>query len=78
MFLYTKSGFKIYVLSNGETRDHDAPYVIVNIRERRFEPRYKYIRDEKQFNSKAVTEIVATQALNLAYAMDDPEDKPHI
>lgn len=32
--------------------DHDAPYATLNIRVSRYAPRYKFIRNEKQFNVK--------------------------
>ena len=38
------------VLPCDEITDHDAPYVIVNIRKARFEPRYKNIRMKKNLD----------------------------
>ena len=60
------------VLPYGEISDHD--YVIINIRKQRFEPWYKYIRDENQFNSKMFKESAAALSLSLGYTMYDPED----
>ena len=59
------------VLPRDEISDQDAPDVIADIRKRRFEPRYKYTRDEKPFNSKAFKESAATLPFCLVYAMND-------
>ena len=39
-----------YVIYAGEMSDHDCPYTIFNIKKERFEPRYNYIRIEKNLN----------------------------
>ena len=38
------------VIPADDISDHDLPYVILNIRKQRFEPRFKYIRNEKELN----------------------------
>ena len=38
------------VLKTDEISDHSTPYVIMNVKKEKFEPRYKFIRDEKNFN----------------------------
>jgi hypothetical protein len=43
--------------------DHDAPYACVNIRVTRFQPRFKMIRDEKNFDNKAFIEDFSTLPL---------------
>ena len=30
--------------------DHDAPFVVLNIKKQKFQPRYEFVRDEKSFN----------------------------
>lgn len=35
-----------------EISDHDTPYVIVNIKKERYEPRYKYIRGKRKTDVK--------------------------
>ena len=55
--------------------DHDAPYACVNVRVIRFQPRYKMIRDEKQFDEKVFIEGITMLPLNLVYSTDDADDK---
>ena len=38
------------VLMTDEISDHDTPFGILNIKEQRYEPRYKYIKNEKDLN----------------------------
>jgi len=38
------------VLPCDEISDHDAPYIVCNIRKPRFGPRYKYIRTERNLD----------------------------
>jgi len=55
--------------------DHDAPYIIVNVPTDKFEPRYKYIRNLKNFNLNSFMESFKTLPLSLIYAFDDPVDQ---
>ena len=63
------------VLPGCEISDHDRPYIGINARMERYQPRFKYIRD----NSKLVLEDLKVDFQKLpfsaVYAMDDPEDK---
>jgi hypothetical protein len=58
--------------------DHDAPYACINVRITRFEPRFKMIRSERQFDEKAFLEDVAALPLNLVYSVDDEDEKLEI
>ena len=58
-----------------EISDHDAPYIICNIKKPRFEPRYKYIRLEKNFDAIAFKSDVEKLPFTTVYAMETPEDK---
>ena len=40
------------VLPCSSINDHDAPYVCINVRVKRFQPRYKMIRIERVFDEK--------------------------
>ena len=40
------------VIVTEKISDHGTPYVIVNIRKERYEPRYKYIRDGRRLTLK--------------------------
>ena len=42
------------VLPTDEISDHDLPYAIMNIRKVKFEPRYKYLRNEKTSISRSI------------------------
>ncbi|CAB3981945.1 Hypothetical predicted protein [Paramuricea clavata] len=58
--------------------DHDAPYVCLNVRITRFEPRFKFIRNERQFGENAFLEDVAALPLNIVYSTDEADDKLEI
>lgn len=32
--------------------DHDGPYALLNVRLKKYQPRFKYIRDERQFSTE--------------------------
>ena len=63
------------VLPCDEISDHDAPYIICSIKKPRFEPRYKYIRIEKNFDAMAFKSDVEKLPFAAVYAMESPEDK---
>ena len=58
--------------------DHDAPYCTLNIRISRYAPRYKFIRNEKQFNENAFVEDFSTIPIQVPYALEDPDEKVKI
>ena len=53
--------------------DHDVPYVCINVRITRFVPRYKFIRNEKNFNAHAFIEDFEQLPLSIVYSTDDPD-----
>ena len=63
------------VLPCDEISDHDAPYVIMNIRKEKFEKRYKYIRDEKQLNLNSFVTDFSRIPFSVIDVFDDPEDQ---
>ena len=63
------------VLQTDEISDHDTPYAIMNVKKEKFEPRYKYIRDEKNFNLENFKHEFSQLPFNLSFAFDDPDDK---
>ena len=63
------------VLPCSTISDHDAPYAILNVRKPRFEPRFKYIRDERSFDKSLFIEDVSSLPFSLVYTFTDPEDK---
>ena len=55
--------------------DHDAVYPCVNIKVTRFQPRYKYIRDERNLDETAFIEDVKGLPMSAVYGVDDPEEQ---
>ena len=58
--------------------DHDAPYACINVRVCRFEPRYKFLRNEKRFNEQLFVEDFSMLPLDIVYGIDDPDEKLEI
>ena len=54
--------------------DQDAPYITVNVRIPQYEPRYKFIRNEKQFDETAYVDDFAAP-FEIVYAFEDPDDQ---
>lgn len=63
------------VLPCDEISDHDAPYILADIKKPKFEPRHKYMRIEKNFNKDAFVYDVNMLPLNLVYSLDTPAEK---
>ena len=63
------------VIPADDISDHDLPYIILNIRKQRFEPRFKYIRNEKELNMDTYLQDISQTPFSLVYSMDDPNDK---
>ena len=62
------------VLMADEVSDHDAPYGIFNIKKERYEPRYKYVRNEKDLNvNDYVTDFKLLQT-NIVFGFYDHID----
>ena len=55
--------------------DHDAIYACVNVRFPRFQPRYKFIRDIRNFNKDVFKEDFSTLPLSVIYYSDDPDEQ---
>ena len=66
------------VIACGHISDHDAPYTIINVRKERYEPRYKMIRNEKNFDREKFINDSEKLPLNLVYSFDDIDDKLHV
>ena len=63
------------VLPCDEISDHDAPYVILNIRKQRFEPRFKMIRNEKNFDTESFLADVSMLPFTAVYAVECPDEQ---
>ena len=55
--------------------DHNAIYACVNVRLPRFQPRYKFIRDIRNFNKDVFKEDFSTLPLSVIYYSDDPDEQ---
>ena len=55
--------------------DHDAPFVVLNIKKQKFQPRYKFVRDEKSFNLENYLKDFSQLPLSTVYSFDDPDDQ---
>ena len=63
------------VIYTDEISNHDTPYVIINIKKERYEPRYKYIRDERKVEMNQYVNDFSKLLLNLLYGFEEPEDQ---
>ena len=64
----------VNVIPCPEVSDHDAPYITLSTKFAPFEPRYKIIRDMKNFREQDFIDSFATLPLELVYAFNDPND----
>ena len=54
--------------------DHNAPFACINVRVPRFQPRFKYIRNERHFNANAFKEDFSSLPLNIVYGLGSSDD----
>ena len=66
------------VLPCSTISDHDGPYACINIRVNRFQPRFKWLRNEKQSDKQAFNEDLKATPFNLVYSVEDPDEKLEI
>ena len=58
-----------------EIKDYNTPYGIFNIKKERYEPRYKYIRDEKDLNMNDCVADFKRLPTSIVFGFDDPNDQ---
>ena len=58
-----------------EITDHDTPFVIFNIKKEKYEPRYKFIGNEKSHVMENYLTDFQQLPRNLVYSFDDPDDQ---
>ena len=66
------------ILHIEEISDHDAPYIIFNIKKEKYQPRYKFIRNEKTLDMNSYKSDFQQLQLNLVYSFDELEDQVSI
>lgn len=54
--------------------DHDAVFACVNVRIPRFQPRYKFIRQEKKLDEKEFKQDFSSLPLHVIYVLESPDD----
>ena len=59
------------VLMIDEISDHDTPYGIINIKKECYEPRYKFVRNDKDLN---ITDFKLLPT-SIVFGFDDPNDQ---
>ena len=62
------------VLPCDHISDNDAPYACINIRVNKFQPRFKYIRNEKKLSISDYVKDFSMLPLSLIYCTDRPDD----
>ena len=55
--------------------DHDTPYIIANMSVNKFETRYKYKRNLKNFELKKCVQVFKVLPIFLVYSLDTPNDQ---
>ena len=55
--------------------DHDCPFMNINIKTTKFQPRQKSIRDFKSFNLVTLNQILHSYHLAPSYAFEDPNEQ---
>ena len=63
------------VLHTEEISDRDALYVILNIKNEKYQPRYKFIHNEKTLDMNSYTSDFEQLPLSLVYSFHDPEEQ---
>ena len=61
------------VIYTDEISDYDTPFVILNLIKERYEPGYKYIRDERKVDMNQYVNDFSKLPLNLVYGFKEPE-----
>ena len=61
------------VLNTEEISDRDTPYVIFNIKKEKYEPSYKFIRNEKSLVMENYVTVFQQLPLIFVYSFDDPD-----
>ena len=62
------------VLPCGSISDHDAVYSVLNVRKPRFTPRFKYIRNERNFVKEHFIQDASILPFSVVYAFDDADN----
>ena len=73
-----KSVIPCYILHTEEISDHEASYVIFNMKKEKYQSRYIFIRNEKTLDMNSYISDFQQLPLNLVYSFDNLEDQVSI
>ena len=62
------------ILPVSSVSEHDAAYAKINARVIRYAPRFKYIRNEKQFHDHAFKEDITNLPFDVIYGIESTDD----
>ena len=54
--------------------DHDAPFACIDVRVPRFQPRFKFLQNEKELDENAFKEDFSLLPLDVVYGLESPDD----
>ena len=54
--------------------NHNAPFACINVRVPRFQPRFTFLRNEKELDEKAFKEDFSVLPLDVVYGLESPDD----
>ena len=54
--------------------DHDAPFACINVRVPRFQPRFQFLRNERELDENAFKEYFSLLPLDEVYGLESPDD----
>ena len=63
------------IVRTEEITDKEGLYVIFNIKKEKYQPRYKFMHNEKVLYRTSFTSNSQQLPFNLVYSFDDPEDQ---
>ena len=73
--MFQKNWYTTTSYTTDEISDHDTPFVILNIKKERYEPRYKYIRDERKVDMNQYVNDLSKLPVSLVYGFWEREDQ---
>ena len=62
------------IISCSMVGDHDASFACINVRIPRFQPRFKFLRNEKELDENAFKEDFSLLPLDVVYGLESPDD----
>ena len=73
--MFQKNWYTTTSYTTDEISDHNTPFVILNIKKERYEPRYKYISDERKVDMNQYVNDLSKLPVSLVYGFWEWEDQ---